>query len=139
MKLVVQTYHVKVDMRNVSDYFHLSPAVTGLSDVSMFRVALKDVTNARGLFDICLFCFFFLTFNNQTHLLLLFLPAGGGDLLCCWSCVHQAGGADHAAAPGVRLQPGRVRHIHAHAVKDQCLFLQLKSCKGTGCLRVKDV
>lgn len=55
-------------------------------------------------------------------MLLLFLPAGGGDLLCCWSCIHQAGGADHAAAPGVRLQPCRVRHTQTQSKTSVCFY-----------------
>lgn len=60
-------------------------------------------------------------------LLLLLLPAGGGDLLCSGSCLHQTGGADHAATPGVRLQPSRV--LHTYTRSHQRLFAQFETSK----------
>lgn len=42
------------------------------------------------------------------------LPAGGGDLLSGRSCLLQTGGTDHAAAPGVWLQPCRVSDSTKH-------------------------
>lgn len=59
--------------------------------------------------------------------LLLLLPAGGGDLFCSGSCLHQTGGADHAATPGVRLQPSRV--LHTYTRSHQRLFAQFETSK----------
>lgn len=48
-------------------------------------------------------------------------PAGGRDLLSSWRSFHQAGRADHAAPPSVRLQPCRVRQT-------------LTTHRGSGCI-----
>lgn len=51
-------------------------------------------------------------------------PAGGRDLLSSWRCFHQAGRADHAAPPSVRLQPCRVRETHKHTEEVAALLTQ---------------
>lgn len=56
-------------------------------------------------------------------------PAGGRDLLSSWRSFHQAGRADHAAPPSVRLQPCRVRQTHTEevaALLTQCQLVVTK-------------